>query len=120
MNKEKQRIAIAEACGWEKSGQPYTGFDGSEVQWWKNPKVLSDDTMTLPNYPNDLNAMHEAVKCLTEQQRHGYSVLLSGKLWEPEHSRGWECWRDTFVVSEATAAQRAEAFLKTIGKWSDQ
>jgi hypothetical protein len=41
----KQRIAIAEACGWKKLSMSL-GLD------------------LMPDYPNDLNAMHDAEKVL--------------------------------------------------------
>lgn len=60
---------------------------------------------TLPNYTTDLNAMHEAEKTLTPIQATTYFVMLD------------ELLEDRVVF--ATAAQRAEAFLRTIGKWED-
>lgn len=54
---------------------------------------------------NDLNAMHEAEKALTYHQGCLYHELLKdltvGRLW----------------THQATARQRAEAFLRTLGKW---
>ena len=52
----------------------------------------------IPDYLNDLNAMHEAEQTLDGNQRLPYLVLLQGHCFP-------------------TAAQRAEAFLRTIGKW---
>ena len=61
----------------------------------------------LPDYINDLNAMHEAEKVLMD------------------YCDGWEDYchkiKRHFVTSDgairATAAQRAEAFLKTLNLW---
>jgi len=67
-----------------------------------------------PNFATDLNAMHEAEKVLTKDQ-NSYLTTLAG-LVEVDHLRGldadwpWVC---------ATARQRAEAFLRTIGKWEE-
>lgn len=61
-----------------------------------------------PNYTEDLNAMRDAVATLGEQQRHDYAVILAMSKWP----LGWTDWKDTIAVSEATAAQRAEAFLE--------
>jgi hypothetical protein len=58
-----------------------------------------------PDYLNDLNAMHEAEKVLNNVQRERYRTELVYS-----HAGG-----DVF----ATSAQRAEAFLRTIGKWED-
>jgi hypothetical protein len=84
MTPEAQRIAIAEACG-------LTG--------WQEARAL-------PNYLNDLNAMHEAEKYLTNE---AFEVYI-GKL------------RKMFIARDnahcATAAQRAEAFLRTLNLWT--
>ena len=60
----------------------------------------------IPNYFSDLNAMHEAEKILTAQQRRSYVSYIF-------NLPASECESNTF----ATAAQRAEAFLKTISLW---
>jgi len=88
---KEQRIAIAEACGWTK------GYDWSR----------SDGIGVLPDYLNDLNAMHEAEKALDGMDQLTYLA----KLHEGNHYCSW-------AGTCATAAQRAEAFLKTIGKWT--
>lgn len=93
MNPEQQRIAIAEACGWK------TGYRDPEA--WH----------PLPDYLNDLNAMHEAEKILAEDNREEYLNILYG-VCNP-HSMINDAWN----LNCATAAQRAEAFLRTIGKW---
>ena len=57
----------------------------------------------MPDYLNDLNAMHEAEKVLNEAY-----------LWN--RYKGWLLTWMTEPI-RATAPQRCEAFLKTIGKW---
>ena len=89
MTPEQQRIAIAEACGWK------TGYRDPEA--WH----------PLPDYLNDLNAMHEAEGILTNEQIEVYCSFLQ----KPQ----WGIWWGI----HATAAQRAEAFLRTIGKWEE-
>lgn len=68
--------AIAEACGWT-------------------------DT---PDAVNDLNAMHEAEKVMSE-----------GELW----SMAYALPHVSPLNFRATARQRAEAFLRTLGKWKE-
>jgi hypothetical protein len=99
MTPEKQRIAIAEACGWTPDPFGYYVKDPAGIA---GPRFRLDE---LPDYLNDLNAMHEAEKTLSDDNLKSY--------------RGWlvvvcngEHWR-------ATAAQRAEAFLRTIDKWEE-
>jgi len=105
MTDEQMRIAIAEACGW-KVPNGCTNYrvrpEGSRVFF--NP--LTDDD-PLPDYLNDLNAMHEAEKTLLKIdgcQAHWetYSNILTAKL-------------GCVDIFHATARQRAEAFLKTKG-----
>jgi hypothetical protein len=100
MTQEKQRIAIAEACGFRPKTDRHKPM-------WVTPDSRTLVTMPdhLPDYLNDLNAMHEAEKTLSDDNLKSY--------------RGWlvvvcngEHWR-------ATAAQRAEAFLRTIDKWEE-
>jgi hypothetical protein len=88
MTPEEQRIAIAEACGWK------TGYRDPEA--WH----------PLPDYLNDLNAMHEAKKTLNLHQQTDYvrNLMLQNK---------------DFPMTNAffaTARQQAEAFLHAIGK----
>jgi hypothetical protein len=70
-----------------------------------------DQIEGLPDYLNDLNAMHEAEKMLTESQSAQYERRLMG-------SRSFVGAAE-FWIYHATAAQRAEAFLRTIGKWEN-
>lgn len=80
---------------------------------WKCPKGLYH--RNGPNYPADLNAMHEAENVLTGEQRRSYS----GHLCRIIGPRGYDEWSGLydFALLSTTAAQRAEAFLRTIGKW---
>ena len=59
----------------------------------------------IPNYCNDLNAMHEAE-----------NILDYDNLREMEKNI---LFIFAIIPLRATAAQHAEAFLKTLGKWED-
>ena len=99
MNSEKQRIAIAEACGWK-----HIAFNRGWI------KAGDGETQCVfPDYCNDLNAMHEAEKMLTGYQQ---TVTYSDNLMKIV---GYH----TFDSAHATATERAEAFLRTIDKWED-
>lgn len=104
MKPELQRIAIAEACGWNEKPIP----SHKEAGWGYSPKFPAwTFVWHLPDYLNDLNAMHEAEKTLTSLvDQLTYLNKLS-----PIQSR--------WTLATANASQRAEAFLKTIGKWED-
>lgn len=107
MNPERQRIAIAEACGWK------TGYRDPEA--WH----------PLPDYLNDLNAMHEAEKFILSTDLYiqyvNYlfrSVGINRTYYMGAAPEVFPADRQ-FAVFHATASQRAEAFLRTIGKWEE-
>lgn len=114
MSPDKQRLAIAEACGWQAPFQlgwlrdfgPWPGllcpFCGTDP---------SGDRSPVPDFCADLNAMHEAEETLQESQLFTYSNELYDLAVEHQLKTGK--WR----YLSMTAAQRAEAFLRTIGKW---
>lgn len=110
MTPEAQRIAIAEACGWNHICR----FDMVSVGGKKSTNGQppeGGDLIPLPDYLNDLNAMHKVEKVLKGEQRNKYWELLclTVPLSGDNSTNAWA----------ATAAQRAEAFLRTIGKWED-
>jgi hypothetical protein len=109
MSPEAQQIAIAKACGWTKVRRfsETATFPGWIPPGGKFPKPK------LPDYLNDLNAMHEAEKILTYEQKNIYRRWLEC-LYRQEDESEHECeWH-------ATAAQRAEAFLRTLNLWTDE
>jgi hypothetical protein len=103
MTSEQQRIAIAEACGWtEISDWGAGGINGKHpTEPWVE---------VIPDYLNDLNAMHEAEKTLNFIKAAEYARILTSIAWQSE--------QPVFAPMTATAAQRAEAFLRTIDKWT--
>ena len=88
MTPDQQRITIATACGYKSYSWRLTS-DG-----W----LFAD---IVPDFLNDLNAMHEAEKTLNYDQLDNYYSEMAKRMVRPYH---------------ATAVQRAEAFLRTIGK----
>lgn len=92
MSPEAQRIAIAKSIGIHL-------HDGDRAP--SNYTFVSD----LPDYCNCLNAIHDVEKKLKGVQWLNYVGSLLDVC---------EC-RTPMII--ATAAQRAEAYLRTIGKW---
>ena len=90
MNEQEQRIAIAEACGVSIKG------DYFEI----TPGIWAP-IAELPDYLNDLNAMHEVENYLKHGQRKRYETFLN--IYK-------------FGVF-SSAHERAEAFLKTLNLW---
>ena len=105
MKPELQRIAIAEACGWEWDANWLTIPRTPDLRIWVSP---SGKLSPLLDYTNDLDAVHEAEKGLNFQQRSEYVSRLSSMV-----SHG-------FDFCHATATQRAEAFLRTLGLWIEE
>jgi hypothetical protein len=100
MTPEAQRIAIAKAHG-------YT--------WLSNPIRTrtpsgAEGSYDIPDYLNDLNAMHEAEKTL--DPLHPYKAP-------------WLFYRTAILDlagdqnQHATASQKAEAFLRALNLWTE-
>lgn len=110
MTPEAQRITIAEACGWTDLGRVH----GPKVTTLNGcPPNNKDAFLNVPDYLNDLNAMHEAEKVLTFSMQVNYAKLLAGH----RTSDGWI--QNEWAIIHATATQRAEAFLRTLNLWTD-
>ena len=112
MNPEQQRIAIAEACGWKNADHPDVmkfkqGWTMPE-KWCMDPNGELRFNHDRPNYLHDLNAMHEAEKTLTDKAHEEFRLNLYDVIGD-----------DSRLIVSSTAAQRAEAFLCTIGKWKE-
>lgn len=102
MTPDQQRICIAEACGWTCTEDGY----------WHHPDLEMRKRLNLvagccPDYPNDLNAMNEAEKTLSHEQLLQYQRNLCNAVGGGHYA------------IHATASQRAEAFIRTIGQWVD-
>jgi hypothetical protein len=106
-------IAIAEKCGWTKSG----------LHHWAPPKktglLYHRNIHEIPNYCTDLNAMHEAEKCiptnwLIRWELQLVSITCGGSITDAFNKR--EHW-SVKAIAQATARQRAEAFLRVFGLW---
>lgn len=109
-----QQIAIAKACGWTiVSLYPLLGVVSG----------LRESPVLIPDYLNDLNAIREATAILPDlasddngADQLGYCEWLAtvvGAKWGSSNAH------DMWLIVNASAAERAEAFLRTIGKWRD-
>lgn len=116
MNEEKQRIKIAEARGWatvrvEKHREHHLKtYEDTVVGDRPTTRYFGE----VPNYLHDLNAMHDAVMSLSVEQRTEFRKQLKGSGLTLMGKKSYDEW---FF---ATAAQRAEAFLKTLGLWEEE
>ena len=106
MKPELQSFKIAEVCGWRH----LPGYQGA----WGTAD--GKRCYVLSAYCESLDAMHEAEKVLTIVQAASYWHLLHD-LSDADDNTGH--WLDLKATGHATAALRAEAFLKTLGLWEE-
>jgi hypothetical protein len=97
MNTNQQNTTIAELCG--RTNHTLSSED--------------DDFRECPSYTIDLNAMHAAEETLKWSETDAYVDTLA-RIVDPTHGYRMDL---TFSVAVATAAQRAEAFLRVHRKW---
>lgn len=102
MNEQEMNVAIAEACGWEfrKDVRKWATYEPRGTFFHDSP----------PNYTRDLNAMHEAERTLTFSQGIEYGRILHAVCDASSESPDFDLM--------APAELRAEAFLRTIGKFT--
>lgn len=117
MTPKQQRIAIAEACGWkdvEFGVGPNSNLCLGDKPscHGKVQSYLVDQR--VPDYPNSLDAMHEAVRKLPDGYTYWkYIELLDGLVKHGEHV--------DYIAdrANATAAQHAKAFLHAMNLWTE-
>lgn len=145
MTDEEINIAIAEACGWKFPkikryicGETFKVVrpDGTSFDLWRGEVYCTNTSRSgvdfnefpfrsiaeicshagFPDYLNDLNAMQEAEKMLTEGSWK--EVIHATNKYTNELCKVIGCL-DTalFQFAHATSAQRAEAFLRTLNLW---
>ena len=109
MTDKQINAAIAEACGWTEIHD--SGIWHNFKPWGYPPEKPGQGGNSynfLPDYCTDLNAMHEAEKTLSET-----NMFVMAHYIERFVSRHGQHY------FHATARQRAEAFLRTLGKWKE-
>ncbi len=109
---EEKRIKIAEACGWVPT---------PAGNWTQSPNGIPNAQFithyTLPDYFNDLNAMHLAFKSLKLVQQCKWHEELRRVLKSEAAHKVDEASID-WLCDNATATQRAEAFGLTLNLWT--
>lgn len=138
MNKQKQNVAIALACGWKRgtiqrewgkpdkivneswAWTPPQGWLGSDSKFAK--AYLNDresGILTPPDYCDSLEAMHEAENILGPSERFSFSAILIRILGVADETKAQVELSD-FDLLHANSTQRAEAFLKSLNLWEDE
>lgn len=119
MTPEAQRVAIAEWCGWIWHGDASWPKSPNNY-YWKSSDQNAISYQLLPDYASDLNAIVSATRHLDEFEHIEFSKQLFHLLdGEYEFESVPDNWFVVFDNLHATAAQRCEALLKTLGLWKD-
>lgn len=117
MTQTEQNEAIATFLGYVKKQNKiaphlFTWFTakGRQLSHW-----TSDPGYYLPAYTKDLNAMHKAETATFPLGNMLHYLHELESIVAPQHSLKHPDSR--YAILTATAAQRAEAFLKTLNLW---
>lgn len=119
MTDQKINVAIAEACGWEF--EPSRDVNGkARPEAWVSPngeRIWTDNP--IPDYANDLNAMRDAEMTFDGQSKafFYFDEIRATILRHAGLSLNGCVGNFRFLT--APARIRAEAFLRTIGKWEE-
>ena len=113
MNPDKQRLAIAKACGWTYEEKVIAYIRPEPFKHWTTPDGEYLGLYDIPDYLNDLNAMHEAEEVLYSRGTQDnwrevdrYRQFLSEAVGEQD-------------IFNADASTRAKCFLKILNLWTD-
>lgn len=101
LSEEEQNLHIALLCGYQ--------LDNGDLML---PSMTFAPNNMPPDYLNDLNAMHEAEKCLVRKGNYSKSPMAYRKILLKIMEQDNDAWL-TFGTF-ATAAQKAEAFVLTM------
>lgn len=123
MKEQEINIAIAELLNWKHVGVSLAGLGGyppnsaayvgpDEPEDWRlrDGKPEGKRYYRIPNYYNDLNAIHEAEKVLVGYPtdvyctQYGAYLRILAEICENRH----------YAVYASTSQQRCEALLKTL------
>ena len=136
MTDREINIAIAKACGWSQAApraggrpSPILTAQGNELWHYDSrgnsygpccdwERALDHPSMPIPDYCNDLNAMHAVVLGMPMCDQFEMACVL---LRMVTTSQDWSCCDSEHwsVAVNATARQRAEAFLRTLNLWKE-
>lgn len=125
MTDEELNLGVARKLGWkDEKRKRYAGEDnvkGIGLNQHLHPGDIKrqfipfNSLSLLPNYSGDLNEIHKAWLTLGEQLQWEYCNELS-KVIE-RHFPGEDCYRQRTLEANATARQRAEAFVNLRELW---
>jgi hypothetical protein len=119
MTPDEINRAIAESVGWKFIPCHDDELGRATGESWLDPD--GDTAFDCPNYHGDLNAIQGVVaESFTSNESldafaENLAVVIFGS-----YPDALLRYSDAAMMVNATAPQRCEAYLKTIGKWRDQ
>lgn len=118
MTEQEINQAIAEHLGWVKH------MRGDVCGYWKSSHHGHLRFDSVPNYCNDLNCMRHAWESLSHADRITFHrSLVSVVLGQSRDGVGVDGRNAAATlfgeIENATSIQRAEAFVKAVGKWKE-
>jgi len=102
---EKQRVAIAEVCGYEPC---VGGLQPKGDILPKHFRKKGREYSQCPDYPHDLNAMQSAVLAQNDKCQIKFATEM-----------GRESVRQHKLMHQLTVEDWARIFLRTLGLWED-
>lgn len=114
MTPEKQRIAIAVESKNFRDGWTQDSLVVGHRMWDGSIK-------NIPDYLDDLNAIHSAIAKLPESlsmvfASYLYNIAVPKDSQYHDHFIGFP---QAFLIATAKPDQQAEAYLRAIGKWEE-
>jgi hypothetical protein len=107
------RIMVAELDGWTECILEKDGY-----AWGVNPNLIDNECggwMSIPKYPEDLNAVHEVEEKIPSSQVGFYAMYLV-RVVGPKVIPAGEDFKMSEMCWHATALQRCIALILTLQK----
>lgn len=129
MTDQEINTAIAESVGEYRRVMSDAEYSKAYREW----AIETDDPHSELTHPskyegrirdfcNDLNAIREAVQCFivgNEQLEKSFLAYLKDIVDRQENDDTICIFEYDIALTQTTARQRAEAFLRTLGKWKE-
>lgn len=110
MSGETIRIKMAEVL----IGKPKETQRGTNYLYF----LMDKGWLNVPNYPEDLNAVHAAVATITDKVQRAMFCDKMNMILNRDCANEFRFLGATpFHYAQASALQKCEAYLRTIGKW---
>jgi hypothetical protein len=113
MTNEEMDRKIAEAVGW-KFDPEWAHHWGSRGRWCESPTGERKFVHSIPKFSTDLNAIREAEQSLFDRDWDARDIFVDQlcRIMDPVNGYSKQGAID---IIDATAEQRARAFVETIG-----